>query len=406
LTAEAHGFLAGMRVILKVSKPSPPPWYHEYEYDQDAISIGRGIKNDLQLEGINSVVSREHAQIIRKTDSFVLVDLNSTNKTVLNGQTLNPYAEYPLRPGDQFRICDYEIEFGVERQAAPEEHLPQPTPPPPRPNPFLQQFEELAKSLDALDLLYEMETVPENNVELHEALQKTLKDRCGKKAAGILGRYLGGDQTMRTVAVLGKDSSDLDVLSNYDRIRNLIDAMLDFLTKLIQARIKFRQEFLNETIVKSKSFSLDSCTTEDLKSFLFDAKASPEEGQKRTEALSLMLEELLLHQLSLLEGYKAGVNEGSKRFLDRLSPARLNEQLAERKIHLGVVDIPVKSIPLVKLRELMRVYHDVFRELTAEDEAVIEERYFRPSYKRSYYSCSRASRRKSPRGGKDDGSPQ
>lgn len=391
-----------MPVKLKVSKPSPPPWHHDYEYDQDLITIGRGVKNDLQLEGINSVVSREHAKILRKAESYVLLDLKSTNTTVLNGEKLKPNVEYELHSGDRIQICDYEIEFLLEKKKLEEEPLTAPSPPPPppppqRPNPFLQDFMELSKILDRVNLAYELDESPGKNEDMHEALQKTLKESRAKKAGGILGGYLGGDRSMPTVSVLGKDTSDLEILSNYDRVRKLIDTMLEFLTKLIQARVKFRQEFLNETIIKSKSFSLDSCTPDELKGFLFDARLSPEDGQKRIEALAVVLEELLLHQLSLLEGYKAGVNEGTKRFLDRMSPARLNEQLAEKKIRLGVVDIPVKSIPILKLSKLIQIYADVYRELTAEDQSVIEERYFRPSYKRSYYNCSRGSRRKPPK---------
>jgi len=388
-----------MPIKLKVSKPCPPPWYHEYEFDQDLITIGRGVKNDLQLEGINSVVSREHTKILRKSGSYVIVDLNSTNTTVLNGEKLKPNVEYDLRPGDRFQICDYEIEFAIEKKIVVEKPQtpPSPLPPPPRDNPFLQDLIELSKTLDRVNLAYELDTYPDKSEDMHAALQKALKDSRGKKAGELLGGYLGGERAMQTVAMLGKDTSDLDILSNYDRLRKLIDTMLEFLTKLIQARVKFRQEFLNETIVKSKSFSLDSCTPDELKGFLFDARLSLEDGQKRAEALAVVLEELLLHQLSLLEGYKAGVNEGTKRFLDRMNPVRLNEQLAEKKIHLGVIDIPVKSVPILKLSRLIQIYSEVYRELTAEDQSVIEERYFRPSYKRSYYNCSRASRRKPPK---------
>jgi predicted component of type VI protein secretion system len=394
-----------MSVKLKVSKPSPRPWFHEYEYDQDLITIGRSAKNDLQLEGLNGVVSREHAKIIRKSESYVLVDLNSINTTLLNGEKLKFNVEYDLRPGDRFQICDYEIEFVIEKKMVLEEPRPQP-PPPPRSNPFLQDLTELARILDKVALSYELDESPGKNEDMHDALQKALKESRGKEAVEILGGYLGGDRAMPTVAWLGKDSSELDILSNYERVRDFIDATVEFLTKLIQARVKFRQEFLNETIVKSKSFSLDSCTPEELKGFLFDARLSPGDGLKRTEALAVILEELLLHQLSLLEGYKAGVNEGTKRLLDRMNPIRLSEQLAEKKIHLGVVEIPVISVPILKLSKLIQIYNEVYRELTAEDQAVIEERYFRPSYKRSYYNCSRASRRKPSKAEKRRESPR
>jgi pSer/pThr/pTyr-binding forkhead associated (FHA) protein len=50
-------------------------------------------------------ISRRHAQFIRQHDgSFVLVDLNSTNGTILNGRSLEPGVPAPLTDGDVITI--------------------------------------------------------------------------------------------------------------------------------------------------------------------------------------------------------------------------------------------------------------------------------------------------------------
>ena len=46
-----------MPIKLKVSKISDPQWNQENEFDQDKISIGRDIKNNICLTSKNSILS-------------------------------------------------------------------------------------------------------------------------------------------------------------------------------------------------------------------------------------------------------------------------------------------------------------------------------------------------------------
>ncbi len=79
---------------------------------QDELLIGRadpqmGLQPDLDLMPYGAVeqgVSRRHAKIQRVDDTLMLVDLESTNGTYLNGQRLLPNQPRMLRDGDEVRL--------------------------------------------------------------------------------------------------------------------------------------------------------------------------------------------------------------------------------------------------------------------------------------------------------------
>jgi pSer/pThr/pTyr-binding forkhead associated (FHA) protein len=82
------------------------------------IYLGRqeGIPSDRPVIDISNIpfaerVSRLHAYITwdNNRNSFTIVDDNSTNGTILNGQPLTPQKPYPLHSGDR-------LEFGREHK--------------------------------------------------------------------------------------------------------------------------------------------------------------------------------------------------------------------------------------------------------------------------------------------------
>lgn len=70
-----------------------------YDLDDDAISLGRDNDNAIQLH--DSEVSRHHAEVRVDVEGYMLVDLNSSNGSFVNG---NQITEYQLANGDRVQL--------------------------------------------------------------------------------------------------------------------------------------------------------------------------------------------------------------------------------------------------------------------------------------------------------------
>jgi signal transduction histidine kinase len=70
-----------------------------FRLDEPVVMIGRGTSNAVQLH--DTEVSREHAELRRDGDAFVVRDLGSSNGTFVNG---HPVTEQELASGDQLQL--------------------------------------------------------------------------------------------------------------------------------------------------------------------------------------------------------------------------------------------------------------------------------------------------------------
>lgn len=59
-------------------------------------------------------VSRAHVEILVTVHGCTLKDLGSKNGTLLNGESVAPYKEYPLQADDVFVLADTNFKFGAE----------------------------------------------------------------------------------------------------------------------------------------------------------------------------------------------------------------------------------------------------------------------------------------------------
>jgi len=80
-----------------------------HELDGDRAVIGRSKDCDIQISDPN--VSRRHAEIRREGDSFVLVDLDSTNGIEVDGRRVK---RLELEDGSRFTIGSTEAVFTEE----------------------------------------------------------------------------------------------------------------------------------------------------------------------------------------------------------------------------------------------------------------------------------------------------
>jgi parallel beta-helix repeat protein len=111
------------------------------------MRLGRSAENEIAL--VDSQLSRNHAAISREEGGYILQDLNSTNGTFLNGQSIaEPHV---LRDGDQIRIGNTTLIFRwlptagaapTENAQASPQTITAPWQPPPAWTPVLPQAED------------------------------------------------------------------------------------------------------------------------------------------------------------------------------------------------------------------------------------------------------------------------
>ena len=77
----------------------------------DSLRIGTEKKSVDYCIKDNCAVSRVHAEIIHKDDSYYLVDNDSTNHTFLNEQKIKSKYEMKLQNKSRIRLADEEFIF-------------------------------------------------------------------------------------------------------------------------------------------------------------------------------------------------------------------------------------------------------------------------------------------------------
>ena len=87
------------------------------QFNSADITIGRATENDIVIPKGN--VSKRHARVVFKDGRLVVVDLNSTNGTFINGQKVTKPTV--LRPDDELAIgdCVFRTDGGPADDGAP-----------------------------------------------------------------------------------------------------------------------------------------------------------------------------------------------------------------------------------------------------------------------------------------------
>src|SRR6478609_8167603 len=78
-----------------------------YELNREVTVLGKRIDCDIVLD--HGTVSKQHAMIVRRSDGYYLEDLNSRNKTYLNGKLVERPER--LSEGGLIDICDFCLVF-------------------------------------------------------------------------------------------------------------------------------------------------------------------------------------------------------------------------------------------------------------------------------------------------------
>lgn len=105
-----HGFLEDDHIALYIEPVQKPVILHV----PNELVLGRAVQGNppgqprlclAPYGGLDAGVSRLHALIRRTKRQMEIVDLGSTNGTLVNSTRLTPYVSRPFHSGDQIRLA-------------------------------------------------------------------------------------------------------------------------------------------------------------------------------------------------------------------------------------------------------------------------------------------------------------
>ena len=385
-----------MRIKLRVTNQSDPSSNQpdEYVFEEDGVSIGRGTSNHLTLPDRKRIVSTEHAALRRAGDMYQLVDLGSKNFTYLNGSRLPPEEPVAIESGDTFQVGDFEIEFIV--LDAPETSVERTV----FAADFSNPFEAPAAQL--LDALEEIADVFEEEADAPRRRDDALRDAF-RNAAAALGDHEATQRVAELLGVLEGDAPDAVPAASSaaastsesapessapstrsapvipsEAIGSVLDASLEAVARLVNIPWQFRHEFIGQTIMQSSETAfLYEGDTDTIKQHLLDPSLSDETRAERIERLQEAAEAVAVHQVAMLNGYKASAIQGAQELLEQVDPAVAEaEAAAENKLFEL---LPWLASPVVVERLKTR-----WNELQTGDWSVAEQRVFRPAFIKAY----------------------
>lgn len=372
-----------MQVKLVVTSEDNPSCQDLYNFSQEVITIGRDRSSLLYLADPKRIVGRSHAKLERKGDVVHLIDVGSRNFTFLKGKKIDAEKPYVLKPGDQFKIGDFIVKFeGLIKEPAELEPIDKTIVDQTFPNPFIDDAKELAKILKQIYDKYDAGVPSRRNEELNQTLSEQLGEIKPTDAATLISAQL--KPSMAVPVAPEPFPAEGGALLMTDRIRFLCDVLLTAFVKFIKAPWNFKEAFIGITKIKSRSFSVHSSTLQEVREFLLSGHISDYDFKNRIAILKKEADEAMVHQVALMDGYKASVNEGSRHLLEHFNPDALKKILDKQSIKLGRIEIPYRYLPIFYHWKLLQLYQQKYVALIQEDRGIFENKMFRPGFINAY----------------------
>jgi hypothetical protein len=233
---------------------------------------------------------------------------------------------------------------------------------------------------------YDRENINRKDEAFQEALHNAFHTIKNHKTLAFIQNALMDPSKKETTSISVKKSArERVVISDMVKTKNIIHILVKFLVQMIQARKQFQMEFVGQTIIQSKDNStIDRLDSDEMVKYLFNPEISEQESEHRIQKIKDYINELLLHQVSHLDGYKMSIDSGTKQILDKLSPSMLEDRIKNETFSLAGIRIPYRFIPVVTFCKVIKSIYNAHKDLMSEDRSIIERRYFRPGYIQNY----------------------
>ena len=397
-----------MQVILNLSPATDTGESGEYVFAKERISIGRDASCDLVLPDTKRIVSKEHAAIELGPAGYALTDLGSKNFTFLNGTRLAAGTPQPLAEGDVIRIGEFELTFGLaeEQPAARDDRTVFLI------NPFDVPAAQLADLLDQIEQAYQTEVPGRREEALRQAMRVAVADRRDSLrlvTEAVLGEeHAVAAESAEVVAprapepvrraprrphpavpetpapVRESARPAYEPGSAYERV---FDVLIQMVPRLLGVPWRFRHEFIGQTIMHSPdAAALFEGGPEEVRRYLLDPNVSEEESERRALLLKEAADDLLMHALAMVDGYKGSVQEGMSRMLDEVDPVRVEEEVLQRGTFWD-------KLPIIQDVRMAQRIREKAAELRKDDWTVAERRVYRPAFIKAYLARMTSRRR-------------
>jgi len=328
------------------------------EWGEECI-IGRGTASHFRLPDERRLISSRHAKITQEADTYVLMDIGSTNGTTLNSTRLEVGKPYSLAVHDQIGIGDFILEFvlvtavqtivGMDGSDATVCFQPESTSPT---ETLVEQLQEQYAEMlhlppeDRETLLVEslqeaLSTVPHpQQDELLSFVEKTFG------AHAIFGDLVSSSssfslpeknqqQSNEPVGNLDAKAGDpplppMDVIEQ-EQVLNLL---LEFLNDSMKGRTQFERELdvpVTRILGKERQELKWAETPFQIRTFLFDRMSTPIPFPEKLHQLRQVLQDLTLHPVGLMAGFRECV----RFLLKQLDPINLEIECRHKKNDLG-----------------------------------------------------------------------
>ena len=402
----------------------------ERVFDQPVVTIGRAVTADLVLKDPQRMVSSRHGEIRRRGPSWILVDLGSTNGTELNEVRLTARNEYGLKDGDRIRVGDIQLTF---KAVVPPQEISRASEPVDAPRSQPIPADEIQELLYLLRRAYaDAASVATENRQEH--VQKLLRRTVGhldrqslRARLDKLKRSLSGAPVsvepeklsrpaepppppipsprrekahLATSDFLGLAQAFLGDLEQplpreqMDQVVRRIEQVLHVVFAGLADAVKGRREFQREFEVEATRI-LDwtpnpikhAETAAEIASLLLDPRSQglPEEQAKAY--LQEVFQDLTLHQLGLMAGFRECVRGLLKEF----DPVLLSKGGKGESTGKGLGLLGGKSARTDAAA--WQRFLEKYRQLTEEEVRVFEQ-ILAPHFAKGYLSIQKTRRRK------------
>lgn len=381
----------------------------DHLFDDDEVTIGRSEGNHLTLPDPKRIVSSEHAMVRRENDSYRLIDRGSKNFTYVGNQRITAQGSYELSDGDVFQIGDFRIEFRTLDTT-------------PRPsgggggetvfdhnfkNPFEDPIDRLVDVLSDLEEVYQEEAPQRRTDALEDALQEVDSSDELETARQVLASMglqeadaptpSGGSTSTPSESTPSstENQSSTGSARKETQVQDVLDVLTEALAKVVRIPWRFRHEFIGQTVMQAPETQfLYSGEGETLKEHLLDASVSEDVLDERLGYVEDAADALAVHQVAMLNGYKASVMTGAEEVLDRLDPDEHQDAVLEES--------PLfECLPILASPQALERVRAKWQELKRGDGATAEKRVFRPAFTKAYLA-----RMTAPGHGEDDSSDE